>query len=105
MPKTIFIDIIVLQNHERKDIMEEKLGLEMGVCTSCGDNGPMGITLYDVKLRKPAFQDTFPEVVDCVQINGEKSTITILCGADDESGTYSNERTFKLALTVGEEVK
>ena len=88
--------------------MEEKLGLERWVCTSWGgwdDNGPMGITLYDVKLRKSAFQDVLPEVVDCVQIDGEKSTITILWDADDESGTYSNERTFKLILTVGEEVK
>jgi len=88
--------------------MENKLSLEMCVCTSCDgwdDNGPMGITLYDVKLRKSAFQDVFPEVVDCVQIDGENSTITILWGADDESGQFSNKRTFKLALTVGEEVK
>lgn len=76
MPKTIFIDIIVLQNHE---ILEEKLGLEMWVCTSWGswvDKGPLGITLYDVKLRKSAFE----EVVDCVQIDGENSTITIMWG-------------------------
>lgn len=98
--------------------MEEKLGLEMWVCTSWGDwddNGPMGITLYDVKLRKSAFQDVFPEVVDCVQIDGENSTITIMWGADDESDPYNNKRifkkrifkkrTFKLTLTVGEEVK
>lgn len=88
--------------------MEEKLGLERWVCTSWGGwdyNGPMGIILYDVKLRKSAFEEVFPEVVDCVQIDGEKSTITILWDADDESGTYSNERTFKLTLTVGEEVK
>ena len=26
-------------------------------------------------------------------------------GADDESGQFSNKRTFKLTLTVGEEVK
>lgn len=80
--------------------MEEKLGLERWVCTSWGgwdDNGPMGITLYDVKLRKSAFQDVFPEVVDCVQIDGENSTITI-----KEDGIT---RTFKLVLTVGEEVK
>ena len=80
--------------------MEEKLGLEMWVCTSWGgwdDNGPMGITLYDVKLRKSAFQDVFPEVVDCVQIDGENSTITI------KEGVIT--RTFKLILTVGEEVK
>lgn len=88
--------------------MKEKLGLEKWVCTSWGgwdDNGPMGIILYDVKLRKSAFEEVFPEVVDCVQIDGEKSTISILWDADDESGTYSNERTFKLILTVGEEVK
>lgn len=80
--------------------MEEKLGLERWVCTSWGgwdDNGPMGITLYDVKLRKSAFQDVFPEIVDCVQIDGENSTITI-----KEDGIT---RTFKLVLTVGEEVK
>lgn len=98
--------------------MEEKLGLEMWVCTSWGswvDNGPLGITLYDVKLRKSAFQEVFPEVVDCVQIDGENSTITILWGVDDESDPYNNKRTFKkrifkkrtfkLSLTVGEEVK
>ncbi len=100
MPKTIFIDIIVLQNHERKDILEEKLGLEMRVCTSCGDNGPLGITLYDVKLRKYAFEEVFPEVVDCVQIDGENSTITI-----KEQRKDVITRTFKLILTVGEEVK
>ena len=80
--------------------MEEKLGLERWVCTSWGgwdDNGPMGITLYDVKLRKSAFQDVFPEVVDCVQIDGENSTITI------KKDVIT--RTFKLILTVGEEVK
>ena len=80
--------------------MEKQLGLEMWVCTSWGgwdDNGPMGITLYDVKLRKSAFQDVFPEVVDCVQIDGENSTITIKEGV--------TTRTFKLILTVGEEVK
>ena len=88
--------------------MEKQLGLEMCVCTSCDGwdgNGPLGITLYDAKLRKSAFQDVFPEVVDCVQIDGENSTITILWGADDESGQFSNKRTFKLTLTVGEEVK
>lgn len=80
--------------------MKEKLGLEKWVCTSWGgwdDNGPMGITLYDVKLRKSAFQDVVPEVVDYVQIDGEDSTITI-----KEDGIT---RTFKLILTVGEEVK
>lgn len=80
--------------------MKEKLGLEKWVCTSWGgwdDNGPMGITLYDVKLRKSAFQDVVPEVVDCVQIDGENSTITI----KEDAIT----RTFKLILTVGEEVK
>lgn len=80
--------------------MKEKLGLEKWVCTSWGgwdDNGPMGIILYDVKLRKSAFQDVVPEVVDYVQIDGEDSTITI-----KEDGIT---RTFKLILTVGEEVK
>lgn len=80
--------------------MEEKLGLERWVCTSWGGwgyNGPMGIILYDVKLRKSAFQDVVPEVVDYVQIDGEDSTITI-----KEDGIT---RTFKLILTVGEEVK
>ena len=60
----------------------------------------MGITLYDVKLRKSAFQDVFPEVVDCVQIDGENSTITI-----KEQRKDVITRTFKLILTVGEEVK
>lgn len=83
--------------------MEEKLGLERWVCTSWGGwdyNGPLGITLYDVKLRKSAFEEVFPEVVDCVQIDGENSTITI-----KEQRKDVITRTFKLILTVGEEVK